>query len=662
MATLKQAVNGFLNATARRLKGRTLYGVVQSATENDAGQTAFVNVVTDKGVLVQNAASGGYNLSEGTRVRLKSEGLAGSESFTVERPIRPAMNQQGDNPNAIVETPGIAGFAEFVTFLQGGIPVLWVAVIVWQIQAQWRQGVAVGYELEMRSLTEEQPAQTLGIAAQKQILGQLSAAIDNDDVTIPMEPVTGYSNAFPPRFGYIEIENEIIYYDTCVLGSSFTGALRAQDTPAGLPTVAAAHPDTALIRGRSVGFALSNVPTDRSYEYRVRAVIGQQVSNWSDWTVYAAGGDTTAPGWSGSVGLSIVSSGAGLSMTWNAADTNADDVAYYEIQDSIDGSTPVSTFVTGKAQALAYPARYGTARFFRVRAVDTSGNASAWSAWQQAGALPGSESLGATLVTNATFNANVNNWTFATLGAGSKNHDTAIYFSGGGSMRLDESRDAGLQRTLDVTSDPFTVVAASEFYARVMLHMDGYTDTADVIAATIRNASTNVPYASIDLKGAQVASGAGEWTAVILQGFVPTGVTSLEVVITGTLDLGAGATSLWLDEVFVVQPAQLSTLSPTQLQIGGGATVTGLLRGATTWNPGSVAAGGRISTTVTVTGAALGDAVIGVGLTTLNTVDGVLQGVVSAADTVTVWLVNNNTGVTAIDYGSGTLSAIVMKF
>ncbi len=75
-------------------------------------------------------------------------------------------------------------------------------------------------------------------------------------------------------------------------------------------------------------------------------------------------------------------------------------------------------------------------------------------------------------------------------------------------------------------------------------------------------------------------------------------------------------------------------------------------KGSATWNPPSVGIGLQAFTTVTVTGALVGDAV-NVSSSLANLQGLVLSGYVSATDTVTV-LLTNNTGV-AVDLGSMTL-------
>lgn len=81
------------------------------------------------------------------------------------------------------------------------------------------------------------------------------------------------------------------------------------------------------------------------------------------------------------------------------------------------------------------------------------------------------------------------------------------------------------------------------------------------------------------------------------------------------------------------------------------------LTGSTTWNPPSIATGSSSSTTVTVTGSAVGDYVISSFDQSLQGLQ--LTGYVSAANTVTAVLSNNTAG--AVDLPSGTLRARVIK-
>ncbi len=88
------------------------------------------------------------------------------------------------------------------------------------------------------------------------------------------------------------------------------------------------------------------------------------------------------------------------------------------------------------------------------------------------------------------------------------------------------------------------------------------------------------------------------------------------------------------------------------------AAVGEVLTGSKTHNFASIVDGARESTTVTVTGAALGDFVVAVSVS-VDAAGGVLSGYVSAADTVTVDLLNETGG--ALDLASATLRVLVRK-
>lgn len=94
-----------------------------------------------------------------------------------------------------------------------------------------------------------------------------------------------------------------------------------------------------------------------------------------------------------------------------------------------------------------------------------------------------------------------------------------------------------------------------------------------------------------------------------------------------------------------------------RFSIGGGTPISGYLSGTTTFDPASLADGAGATTTVTVTGAALGD--IAIASFSLD-----LQGItvtawVSATNTVSVRFQNESGG--TLDLASGTLRASVIK-
>lgn len=82
------------------------------------------------------------------------------------------------------------------------------------------------------------------------------------------------------------------------------------------------------------------------------------------------------------------------------------------------------------------------------------------------------------------------------------------------------------------------------------------------------------------------------------------------------------------------------------------------LTGGKTWDPPSIADGAVTTTTVTVTGAAVGDRAVA-SLSTLGSSVALLSAHVSAADTVLVVLLNKTGG--ALDLASGTLNVDVWR-
>lgn len=82
------------------------------------------------------------------------------------------------------------------------------------------------------------------------------------------------------------------------------------------------------------------------------------------------------------------------------------------------------------------------------------------------------------------------------------------------------------------------------------------------------------------------------------------------------------------------------------------------LVGTASWDPASLADGAATSTTVTVTGALLGQPVI-IAFSLAVPAGAILTADVTAADTVTAKLVNHTGGV--MDLSSGTLTAYVLR-
>lgn len=120
-------------------------------------------------------------------------------------------------------------------------------------------------------------------------------------------------------------------------------------------------------------------------------------------------------------------------------------------------------------------------------------------------------------------------------------------------------------------------------------------------------------------------------------------------------------------------PIRLTGLYYGSINVDGGLTVSSnveraanslppdwLLWGGKSWDTGgSISNGSSVTTTVTVDGAALGDPVVGCALSTIDEGGWAWRADVTAADTVTVVLVNNTGG--GIDLATGDLTVQVLK-
>lgn len=89
------------------------------------------------------------------------------------------------------------------------------------------------------------------------------------------------------------------------------------------------------------------------------------------------------------------------------------------------------------------------------------------------------------------------------------------------------------------------------------------------------------------------------------------------------------------------------------------APLSGLLTGSAVYDAASLADGAGVTSTITVTGAALGDYVVGISCS-VDLQGVILVGYVSAANTVSFRLQNETTG--AVDLASATYRAVVAPY
>lgn len=113
---------------------------------------------------------------------------------------------------------------------------------------------------------------------------------------------------------------------------------------------------------------------------------------------------------------------------------------------------------------------------------------------------------------------------------------------------------------------------------------------------------------------------------------------------------------IFLNDMLAKGRLTVSTLTADAITIDGN-TVPSRIEGTATFDPGSLADGAGTTTTVTVTGAALGDmALASFSLTTSGIT---ITAWVSASNTVSVRFQNESGG--TLDIGSGTLKAWALK-
>lgn len=135
--------------------------------------------------------------------------------------------------------------------------------------------------------------------------------------------------------------------------------------------------------GTTASFTILNLLPGVSYSVRVRAVgYGGSLSSWTSYSSLATATDSSVPATPTGLGANQVSDTA-LRFYWSRS--SEADFAYYEIGVSSTSGAggllsgyPLSTGDTPEHIVNVTPA---TNRYFRVRAVDTTGNASAWSSF-----------------------------------------------------------------------------------------------------------------------------------------------------------------------------------------------------------------------------------------------------------------------------------------
>ena len=216
------------------------------------------------------------------------------------------------------------------------------------------------------------------------------------------------------------------------------------------------------------------------------------------------------------------------------------------------------------------------------------------------------------------------------------------------------------QRTIALAVGSVAIASLVAHSARAQIRATytagGSIETGGFLVQPVNNLSSSTIPANFGLRVLNSSQSVTLNTAVDLQYTAGTGKWNLWSVGTAPNycagDLRVGTTvPVSTEQLTVVGGANLDALTV-------GATAVAFLDGSTTWNPTSIAPAAQATSTVTVTGAALGDFVIG------KSCSGALGGLiltaeVTATNQVTLYLTNNTAA--AIDLPLFTYYVRVMK-
>lgn len=452
-------------------------------------------------------------------------------------------------------------------------------------------------------------------------------------------------------------------------------------------TAPQAWPVGTAVTVTSSALSFTGLAVNRAYQVRVRArgLMNGSESNWSSWHDFSTANDTTPPGWSITpVTPTVEVTERAFTVRWPPADVyhgGIMDLARYEVGVSEDGLT-WDMRNAGNGTLWVESAPYGSTRQFRVRAVDTSGNASAWSNIVTARLATSGDPPGANILANPTFATNASDWSLASLsGTATLTRVTDVFYDAPGAARLKDTRSA-IMSTAELTSSSVAITAGRLIYLRAYVRTEGAI-SGDTLSLVLKLTGVGTHTASAHVEATKIGS---DWTRLSAMIEAPAAATHAAAILSWTIAAGfASSPHVWLDDVALIEvepgtPAAVMwghlTSDPGgearplatdadggialhQLKLGaGGATLVGYLSATKTWDPPSLANGAGADTTVTVAGAAVGDLCV-VGFSSIAAAGWLLSASVTAANTVAVTLYRAYGGTS--DLGSGTLRVGVLK-
>jgi hypothetical protein len=421
----------FINASRRLIdkvrdpmerKHSTAHGIVSSVSRSESGQVTRVNVTLPNGTALPPLEGGGlYGLGEGARVELDVTGTKAFPAWKITRVIGQAVGTPGTGAGDVLSTPVHAFLETSVTLARAGSPVVNAEFGFYLIDEQWRHRQAIAYEVEVRNASTFVRVFHDVTQFYRRVGGALKTAINAAATTIEVqsngEGLNPYAE-FDHSNGIGLIGDELFRYESTDEPGAYIRLLNC--TRGFASTTAVSHSVNDEVTWRGMSLTIQGLDQDVAYEAHVRAINANgNASNWSAWETFTSEIDITAPSWSGiTVGLSAAPTVDGMRVTWNPADQDYADLDRYEIQESVDGTTWGTIHRVGDTTSWDYPALSGTQTFFRIRAVDTTGNEGSWSSSVR-GAADGGVIYGnlQNLLTNGDFPSNITGWTISESGS-----------------------------------------------------------------------------------------------------------------------------------------------------------------------------------------------------------------------------------------------------
>lgn len=476
---LRRALDGRYEGQARLLDGR-----ISQITQYDAaGRPQLATVQAGEATLINIPVAGKPGATLGATVRLRVRGSYAAPQVVDVQVMEYGAGAASTDPARPLSTPEVDRVWSS-HFQVSGTTLAFVATMVRCIPEQYGDRQRIAYEVEIREAAGGTPVAALTSAPRELVLGQLTTqlpagTIGGSFVLAAAAIVPAASLNFPDQYAILRIGAEEVLVRTAVHDAAtgrVTCALAVGEGPRGYGgTLAATHSagTWAVLVGFSIG--IPGLRPNVAYEVRALAHAADgRASNPSDWVAHTTSYDVTPPTWAaGTITPAVAASPEAFVVEWPPADTNAGDLTHYDVQVGTSSNfAGATTYNAGSGPRFVLPALVGDERWFRVRAVDHTGNTSAWSASVRALALP--PALAGNLLANPSFETNLAGWTTSLL-AGSGSVVRVSSQSGAGSHSAEMGAGDGDVTAGTVALDLasyIAVTAGQRYLLRALLRAD----------------------------------------------------------------------------------------------------------------------------------------------------------------------------------------------